>query len=207
MGGNDKILEWAMKIQGIAQSGLAYCKNEYDIEHYLQLRDIAAEMLAERTDIPMTKIKDVFCGETGYQTPKLDTRAAIFSENKILLVREKSGMWALPGGWCDVDMSVGENTVKEVREEAGLCVTAERIIAVQDWRKRNACNYIFGIIKIFVLCKSRGGEFIPNTETTESAYFGRDEIPEELATNKTTKEQILMCFEANENDSVKVIFD
>ncbi len=207
MDNNDKVLEWAMKIQGIAQSGLAYCKNEYDIERYMQLREISAEMISERTDIPAGKIKEIFCGETGYQTPKIDTRAAIFCEGKILLVREKSGMWALPGGWCDVDMSVGENTVKEAKEEAGLCVTAERIIAVQDWRKHNAHNYIFGIIKIFVLCRLIGGEFIPNIETTESAYFGRDEIPKELATNKTTKEQILMCFEANENDNAKVVFD
>ena len=49
---NDKILDWAMKIQSIAQSGLAYCKDVYDNERYEQLRSLAAEMLAERTEIP-----------------------------------------------------------------------------------------------------------------------------------------------------------
>lgn len=34
-----------------------------------------------------------------YQTPKIDSRAAIFQDNKILLVKEKDGTWSLPGGW------------------------------------------------------------------------------------------------------------
>lgn len=154
---NDKILDWAMKIQSIAQSGLAYCKDVYDNERYEQLRSLAAEMLAERTEIQEGKIKDIFCGEKGYQTPKVDTRAAIFKDGKILLVHENNGTWSLPGGWCDVDESVKSNTVKEAGEETGLSVTAERLIAVQDWRKHNVLNHIFGVVKIFVLCKAVGG--------------------------------------------------
>ena len=204
---NDKILDWAMKIQSIAQSGLAYCKDVYDNERYEQLRSLAAEMLAERTEIPEGRIKDIFCGEKGYQTPKVDTRAAIFKDGKILLVHENNGTWSLPGGWCDVDESVKSNTVKEVSEETGLSVTAERLIAVQDWRKHNVLNHILGVVKIFVLCKAVGGAFEKNIETTEIRYFGRDELPQELAAEKTTKEQILMCFEAAENENVPVLFD
>ena len=204
---NDKILDWAMKIQSIAQSGLAYCKDVYDNERYEQLRSLAAEMLAERTEIPEGKIKDIFCGEKGYQTPKVDTRAAIFKDGKILLVHENNGTWSLPGGWCDVDESVKSNTVKEAGEETGLSVTAERLIAVQDWRKHNVLNHIFGVVKIFVLCKAVGGAFEKNIETTEIRYFGRDELPHGLASEKTTKEQILMCFEAAENENVPVLFD
>ena len=198
---NDKLLEWAVKIQSIAQSGLAYCKDEYDRERYETLRNISAEMLSERTDIPDGKIKELFCGEKGYQTPKTDTRAAIFKDGKILLVREKNGTWTLPGGWCEVNMSVAENTIKEVKEEAGLDVTAEKLIAVHDWKKHNVCNYIFGVIKIFILCRKTGGEFTENIETSESAYFGRDELPCPLATEKTSKEQIMMCFDANEDEN------
>lgn len=152
-------------------------------------------------------MRELFCGESGYQTPKLDTRAAIVEDGRILLVRERDGRWALPGGWCDVDRSVAENTVKEALEETGLTVEAERLIAVQDWRRHNACNYIYGIIKIFVLCRAIGGEFAQNIETTETAYFSAEELPEQLAVEKTSREQALMCLDAAAGRLPGVLFD
>ena len=204
---NDKWLNWAMKIQSLAQAGLTYSRDPYDKERYEELREIAAEMLAERTDIPMDKIRELFCNESGYQTPKVDTRAAIFRDGKILLVHENNGTWALPGGWCDVDQSVVSNTIKEVSEETGLTAEAEQLIAVQDWRRHNVQNYAYGVLKIFVECKVTGGKFEDNIETTEIQYFGREELPAELAVEKTTKEQILMCFQAHEVEHWKVIVD
>lgn len=204
---NDKILDWAMKIQSIAQAGLAYCRDEFDRERYAELRELSAEMLAERTELPVGRVRELFCGESGYQTPKLDTRAAIVEDGRILLVRERDGRWALPGGWCDVDRSVAENTVKEALEETGLTVEAERLIAVQDWRRHNACNYIYGIIKIFVLCRAIGGEFAQNIETTETAYFSAEELPEQLAVEKTSREQALMCLDAAAGRLPGVLFD
>lgn len=204
---NDRILDWAMKIQSIAQTGLAYCRDEFDRERYTELRELSAEMLAERTELPVGRVRELFCGESGYQTPKLDTRAAIVEDGRILLVRERDGRWALPGGWCDVDRSVAENTVKEALEETGLTVEAERLIAVQDWRRHNACNYIYGINKIFVLCRAIGGEFAQNIETTETAYFSAEELPEQLAVEKTSREQALMCLDAAAGRLPGVLFD
>ena len=204
---NDRILDWAMKIQSIAQTGLAYCRDEFDRERYTELRELSAEMLAERTELPVGRVRELFCGESGYQTPKLDTRAAIVEDGRILLVRERDGRWALPGGWCDVDRSVAENTVTEALEETGLTVEAERLIAVQDWRRHNACNYIYGIIKIFVLCRAIGGEFAQNIETTETAYFSAEELPEQLAVEKTSREQALMCLDAAAGRLPGVLFD
>lgn len=204
---NDRILDWAMKIQSIAQTGLAYCRDEFDRERYTELRELSAEMLAERTELPVGRVRELFCGESGYQTPKLDTRAAIVEDGRILLVRERDGRWALPGGWCDVDRSVAENTVKEALEETGLTVEAERLIAVQDWRRHNACNYIYGIIKIFVLCRAIGGEFAQNIETTETAYFSAEELPEQLAVEKTSREQALKCLDAAAGRLPGVLFD
>ena len=109
-------LTWAVEIQSIAQNGLAYCKNIYDIERYERLRDIAAEMLSYKTGIPVEKVKSLFCHEQGYQTPKIDSRAAIFKHDKILLVQENDGLWSLPGGWVDVLETIDSNTVKEVKE-------------------------------------------------------------------------------------------
>ena len=203
---NEKWLEWAVELQSLAQAGLTYGKDIYDKERYERIRDISAEMLSNKIDISIEKVKDLFCNETGYQTPKLDTRAAIFNDNKILLVKENSGKWSLPGGWVDVNVSVKENTIKEVKEESGLDVTADKIIAVQDRAKHNLPVYAYGVCKIFVLCSVIGGEFEKNIETTESRYFNKDDLPE-LATEKNTEEQIKMCFEAYESDNWITLFD
>lgn len=203
---NEKWLEWAVELQSLAQAGLTYGKDIYDKERYERIRDISAEMLSNKTDISIEKVKDLFCNETGYQTPKLDTRAAIFNDNKILLVKENSGKWSLPGGWVDVNVSVKENTIKEVKEESGLDVTADKIIAVQDRAKHNLPVYAYGVCKIFVLCSVIGGEFEKNIETIESRYFNKNELPE-LATEKNTEEQIKMCFEAYESDNWITLFD
>lgn len=193
-------LKWIVEIQGLAQSGLAYAKDVYDIERYERLREISAEMLANRTELPIEKVKEVFCNEVGYQTPKIVTRAAIFKNNKILLAQENSLKWTLPGGWCDVLESIESNTLKEVKEETGLDVKAIKIISLQDRNKNNKPVYAFGICKIFVLCELIGGQFKENTETVGIKYFGLDEIPNDLAEEKTNIKQIQMCFNAY-NDS------
>ena len=204
---NDPWIEFAIRIQSIAQAGLQYGRDAYDRERYAELRQISAEMLALKTDLPVEKVYGLFCNESGYQTPKVDTRAAVFVEGRVLLARENNGAWALPGGWCDVDQSVGSNAQKEVREETGLSVTPERIIAVQDWRKHNVTNYAYGVVKIFVLCKYEGGQFEKNIETTEIGFFERDALPPRLAREKCTREQIRMCFDALENPSAPTRFD
>lgn len=204
---NDKWIEFAIRIQSIAQAGLQYGKDKFDLERYEELRKISAEMISEKTDIPTDKVYDLFCCEKGYQTPKIDTRAAVFRDGEILLVHENNGTWALPGGWCDVDMSVASNTEKEVFEETGFRVKSERIIAVQDWRKHNVVNYAFGVVKIFMLCRYQSGEFEKNSETTEIGFFDKDSIPQNLAAEKTTAEQILMCFDSYEKQRIHTIFD
>lgn len=203
---NKEWLHWAVELQSLAQAGLTYGKDVYDIERYQRIRDISAEMLAFQTDIPVEKVKDLFCNETGYQTPKLDTRAAIFENGKILLVRENDGKWSLPGGWVDVHVSVKENTIKEVKEEAGLDVSADKLIAVQDRAKHNLPVYAYGVCKIFVLCSVLGGKFEENIETTGSAYFAEDALPE-LAEEKNNADQIHMCFAAYRDKDWIPLFD
>ena len=203
---NEPWLAWAVELQALAQAGLHYGKDPFDRERYQRVREIAAEMIAEKSGIPPEKVRDLFCCETGYQTPKLDTRAAVFREGKILLVRERDGRWSLPGGWVDVDCSVKENTVKEVREEAGLEVSADLVIAIQDREKHNRPVYAWKICKVFVLCTLLGGAFVENAETTESGYFSLDELPP-LAEEKNTREQVAMCFEAYHGEHWVTQFD
>ena len=199
-------LDWAVELQAMAQAGLHYGTDPYGRERYARIRDIAAEMISLQADIPLEKTRDLFCCETGYQTPKLDTRAAIFQDEKILLVRENDGRWSLPGGWVDVNVSVKENAVKEVREEAGLEVTADTVIAVQDREKHNRPRYAWKVCKIFVLCSLVGGHFTPNIETTESDYFALENLPP-LAEEKNTREQIEMCFAAYHDKNWKTLMD
>lgn len=203
---NEKWLEWAVELQSLAQAGLYYGKDIFDKERYERIRDIASEMVAFKTDIPSDKVKDLFCCETGYQTPKLDSRAAIFKGDKILLVQEKNGRWSLPGGWVDVNISVKENVIKEVKEEAGLDVTADMVIAVQDREKHNLPVYAYKVCKIFVLCSVIGGEFEENSETVQSDYFGIDELPQ-LSLEKNNEEQIKMCFDAYYSDNWNTYLD
>ena len=199
-------LRWAVELQSIAQAGLTYGRDCYDLERYARLREIAAEMLVRPSGLPLERVKDLFCNESGYQTPKLDSRAAIFREDKVLLVRENDGRWSLPGGWVEVDLSIGENTVKEAREEAGVDVRPERLIAVQDRARHNEPQYAYGVCKVFILCTLLGGEFRPNSETTESRWFSEDDLPV-LAEEKNTADQIRMCFQAARDPSWQVQFD
>ena len=188
-------VDMIVELQSLAQAGLTYGKDAYDKERYERIREISAEMMSHIADIPLEKVKGLFCNEIGYQTPKIDTRAAIFKDDKILLVQEKNGTWSLPGGWCDVTVSVAENTIKEVKEEAGLDVIVKSVIAIQDREKHNLPIYAYRVCKIFMLCSAVGGNFEPNIETIGFAYFAEDEIPQ-LATEKNNEEQIKMCFDS-----------
>ena len=202
----DRVVEWAKELQSLAQAGLFYGHDEFDKERYQRIRDIAAEMMTERVDLPLEKIRGLFCDGVGYQTPKVDTRAAIFSNDKILLVRERSGRWSMPGGWCDYNMSPAENTIKEAKEEAGLEIAIDRLIAVQDRDQHNQPPYAYKVIKIFFLTHAVGGSFVQNIETSDSRYFSLDELPI-LAEEKCNEEQVKMCFDAYRSKNWTVQYD
>lgn len=196
---NELFISWAKELQSIAQAGLFYGKDVFDKERYEKIRDISAQMMSQISDLKVEKVKELFCNEIGYQTPKIDTRAAIFKDDKTLLVHEKNGTWSLPGGWCDCNVSVSENTIKETKEEAGLDVEVKKLIAVQDRAKHNSPLYPYGVCKIFVECSLKGGHFENNIETIGIGYFGKDELPN-LALEKNNEEQLKMCFRAYADD-------
>ncbi|WP_314577885.1 NUDIX hydrolase [Enterococcus gilvus] len=203
---DEQLLDWAIEIQALAQAGLTYTKDPFDQERFERLRTIATEMLSVQSPIPIPHLRQLFAEEVGYPTPKLDTRAAIFSDNKILLVQEKNGLWSLPGGWVDIDQSIKENTVKETFEETGLTVEPLKITAVQDRNKHNLPRYAYSVCKIFVECRLIGGHFVKNIETTQIDWFSLSSLPS-LAEEKNTKKQIKMCFEAHNHDAWDVLFD
>lgn len=190
-------LTWAKEIQFIAQAGIEYSPDPFDKERFERLRELSAEMLALMTDMPLEKVRDLFCNEVGFQTPKLDSRAAIIRDGKILLVRERDGLWAMPGGWVDADQTIATNLVKEATEEAGIAIKPERLVALHEYSRRNCRRpFPYNIIKAFVLCTPLGEpELHQNPETSAAEWFAPDALPP-LHTGKQTAEQIAMCFAA-----------
>ena len=203
---NMKWLTTAMEMQFIAQAGLAYTENTFDRERFARLSEMAAEIMSEYTKLSKQKVQNLFCNETGYQTPKLDTRSVIIKNNKILLVKELDGRWSLPGGWVDVNQSICDNLIKEAKEEAGLDVVPTRLVAIHDRNRHNVPLYAYGIIKIFMLCEVISGKFAQNIETSESKYFAPDNLPE-LSLGKNTEEQIKLCFAAAKDPNWVPVID
>ena len=205
---NDVWKKWAQELQFLSQCSLAYSKDKFDRERSERIREIACEMLSYKYDIPIEKVKLDFAGELGYQTPKVETRAAVIKDNKILLVKEQfDGKWALPGGYQDVNMSIKENAIKEASEEAGAVVNPVKIIAVLDYNRHHHVNFPFGMVKVFVLCEYVSHSFVENTETLGVEFYSLDELPE-LSTTRTTKKQLEMCFDCYNNiENWETIFD
>jgi ADP-ribose pyrophosphatase YjhB (NUDIX family) len=202
-----KWLEWATRLQSIAQSGLTFGENQYDLDRYQQIRDLSVEILHEYTDLKHEKIRELFASETGYQTPKVDIRAAVFKDDKILMVKEKiDGKWSLPGGWADVNTSVSESVVRECQEEAGAEVKPKRVIAIHHANKQNDFIYPFTIYKIIVECDILNYNFKENSETLGSGFFDLDNLPE-LSVERNTFSQIKLCFEAKEHKLFEPVFD
>jgi ADP-ribose pyrophosphatase YjhB (NUDIX family) len=204
---NNKWLEWATELQSIAQAGLTFGENQYDRDRYQQIRDLSVDILHEYTRMDHNIIRDLFASETGYQTPKVDIRAVVFNDMKVLLVNEKiDGKWSLPGGWADVNSSVSESAVRECFEEAGAVVRPKRIVAIHHANRHNNHDFPFTIYKIFVECELIEYRFTENTETLRSGFFSRDDLPE-LSTERNTLKQINMCFEAKKHKLFEPVFD
>ncbi len=201
-------LDWCQRLQAIAQTGLTFARDPYDRERYEALREIAVEMLAAGSDAEPAVIRDLLAAETGYATPKVDVRAVVFRDDKLLLVRERSdGGWTLPGGWADVAASPAENVVREVREESGYEVRADRLLAVYDRSLHpHEPPFPFHIYKLFMLCTLVGGAAASTLETDDVGFFGEHELPE-LSLTRITRGQVLRMFEHHRQPGLPADFD
>lgn len=200
-------LDITKKLQSIAQAGLEYGADKYDLERYQMIRDISVEIMQHYTDAPIEKITELFASEKGYQTPKVDIRGVVFRENKILMVKEGlDGNWTLPGGWADVGYSPFEIAEKEVWEESGLKVKPIRLLTVFDKLKHAHPPDIYHIYKLFILCEDLGGEIKPGMETLDVQWVPQDEKLH-LSTPRITQEQIDLMFEYLKNPDKEVLCD
>ncbi len=173
------ILKIARRIQAISQTGLHYAQDVFDKQRYEELRDLSVQLAYLVTDAEINQIRDLFTNETGFQTPKIDIRTVVLCDDKILLTRERAdGKWSLPGGYADINYSPSAVAEKEVFEETGLRVTANRILAVLDTDKHNFPPMEYHFYKIVILCDLLGGELRDSEETEAAGFFDFDNLPE-----------------------------
>ena len=202
--------DWLMiakEIQAIALAGLAYSENKYDLDRYRQLRELSVRIMHDYTNAPIQKIKDLFASEEGYQTPKVDIRSVVFREGKILMVQEALDQkWTLPGGWADVNYSPFEIAVKEVFEEAGIEVKAQRLLAVFDKMKHAHPPDLYHVYKFFILCADSGQTLRSGMETIDAAWVERNNIPP-LSSLRITKKQIEIMFDFYDHPHKEVMCD
>ena len=199
-------LQVAQRLQSIAQAGLTYAESGYDLERYHQIMGISKDIITGYTTMTMEKVNRIFDGETGYLTPKVDVRGLVFRGNQLLFVRETvDGRWSLPGGWADVGYSPSEMVEKEVIEEAGLTVTATRLLAVLDKKCHPHPPDLYYVYKFFFLCEETGGELRTSIETSEVGFFGLDNLPE-LSEPRNTRSQIELMYRLK-NELNGTLFD
>jgi ADP-ribose pyrophosphatase YjhB (NUDIX family) len=205
---NPRWLKWSQRLQAIAQNGLTFARDPYDIERYGAIRQIAAEMLSEGSGLDLTVVRGLLDQEKGYATPKVDMRGVVFRQDKLLFVRERSdGRWALPGGWADVTESPAKNVVREVLEESGYVTRASKILAVWDRSKHpHEPPFASHVYKIFILCSLIGGGETLSTETDAVGFFGETETPE-LSISRITPGQIHRMFEHHRDPELPTDFD
>jgi ADP-ribose pyrophosphatase YjhB (NUDIX family) len=170
-------LAWAQEIFSLSQSGLTYSGNEYDRERYKRLQEITAEMIASHSIVSKESVLDSFSMQAGYITPKVDVRGAIIHDGKILLVQERAdGNWAMPGGWADLGNSPASVAEREVWEESGFRVKAEKVVAVIDANRLEPMEF-YHAYKIIFLCTLLDGEARTSYETLAVDFFDPNHLP------------------------------
>ena len=188
-----KWLGWAQEIFSLSQSGLTYSGNQYDIERYKRLQEITAEIIASQSEISKGSVLESFSMQAGYITPKIDVRGAVIREDKILLIQERAdGKWAMPGGWADLGNAPASVAEREVWEESGFRVKAEKVVAVIDANRIQPMEF-YHAYKIIFLCKLLDGEPRISHETLAVDFFEPNGLPP-LSTYRTNENMIQEVF-------------
>ena len=200
-------LTWARALQALAQTGLHFARDPFDLHRYEEVRTIATAMLAAGSGEPTPRLLELFRQDSGYATPKVGVRGAVFRDDRILLVRERDdGRWSLPGGWADVNQSAAQCVEREINEESGFTARATKLVGVWDRRRHVTRPFPFTIYSLHFVCTLTGGSAQPGTETTEVAFFAEDAIPE-LSVGRITEWMIGRMFAHQRHPELPTEFD
>jgi len=187
-GGN--LLEWARKVQAIAQNGLAFTRDPFDRERYTQLAELVATVLSTELRVPLAEARAFWNGESGYATPKVDVRGGVFADDRVLLVRERAdGRWTLPGGWVDVNDAPSDAVAREIYEESGYRARAVKLAALVDKNRHPHPPGVHHIYKLFFVCELIGGSAATSSET-DAVEFHRVQALPPLSTGRVLASQI-----------------
>ncbi len=201
-----KWVDWAQEIFSLSQAGLTYSKNEFDIQRYKRLQEIAAEMIENQSELEKEAILKSFTMQAGYITPKIDVRGAVVHEGKILLIQERMDeRWAMPGGWADLGNAPASVAEREVWEESGYRVKAKKVVAVMDANRIEPMEF-FHAFKIIFLCELVGGEPQISYETLAVDFFDPQNLPP-LSSFRTNEDMIREVFAHLENPNRPTVFD
>ena len=197
----------ARELQTIAQAGLTYSKDPFDLERFARLREMPVEIVAAHGPLAESAAALALSAETGYATPKVDVRAAVFRDGRLLFARERAeGLWSLPGGWADLGQSPAESVVREVWEETGYRVRATKVLGVFDRDRQGHPPMLWSVYKVFFRCEIVGGEAMASVETDAVAFYGRDEVPP-LSLGRVTLAQVARLFAHHDDPDLPADFD
>ncbi|WP_428485524.1 NUDIX hydrolase [Rhodopila sp.] len=203
-------LIWSREIQAIAQTGLAFSKDPYDRDRFAALRRLSARIMAAHTAANISRIERLFDAETGYATPKVGVRAAVFdTAGRILMVREveDDNRWTLPGGWADVNQTPAQSVVREVFEESGYQVRAVKLAAVWDRARQAQPPTAFSVVRMFFVCALEGGTAATSLETSEVGWFAETDVPCDLSLRRTSAHHIGRMFAHRREPRLATEFD
>ena len=201
------ILEWARKVQAIAQNGLAFSRDPFDRARYHELEELTATILSTELEIPLAAAQAFWEGEQGYATPKVDVRGGVFRGAEVLLVRERSdGRWTLPGGWVDVNDAPSAAVAREILEESGYHARPVKLAALVDKNRHPHPPGIHHIYKLFFLCELTGGSPAVSAETDAVDFFPVHSLPE-LSTGRVLGAQIERLYQHQLDRSLPTDFD
>ncbi len=189
----EKIPKWlkiSREIQQLSQTGAAFAVTDYEKNRYKRLTEITAEIIEHHTVLKKESVQKVLMEQPGYATPKIDVRAAVIKDRKILLVQESTdNCWAMPGGWADVGDIPSEVAIRETKEESGYDVKPIKVIGVYDANRIGGRLEFFHAFKIIFLCKLIGGKAQTSKETLDVRFFDFDVLPP-LSINRTNNKHI-----------------
>ena len=201
------LLEWARKLQALAQNGLTFSRDPFDRERYTQLQELAVQMLSTELAIPADQARAFWEGERGYATPKVDVRGGVFDGDQVLLVRERSdGRWTLPGGWVDVNDAPSQAVAREIHEESGYRARAVKLAALVDKNRHPHPPGVYHIYKLFFVCELAGGSPRAGAETDAVAFFPVRALPQ-LSTGRVLGPQIERLYQHRLDPGLPTDFD
>ncbi len=201
-----KWIDWAQEIFSLSQAGLTYSQNPFDIDRYRRLQEITAEMIASQSEISQEAVLKSFSMQAGYITPKVDVRGAVVRDGRILLIQERSdGNWAMPGGWSDLGNSPASAAEREVWEESGFRVKAEKLAAVLDANRIEPLEF-YHAYKLIFLCRLLDGEPRTSYETWAVDFFDLNHLPP-LSIYRTNEDMLREVFAHVEDPNRPTVFD